>query len=521
MGRSGIWLAMLLLIAACHCQAKLTFLDILLAVFYPESLIATMRMWLKGCVGWKQVQVMDIVLNLDFINALSFIQNGFTTDVKATLKSEDPHVSSRTLNWKMYCIASSRNTVILKVRKDYVDLYGVGWHGALNMSLEKLDDVGRKKLLEMIGVSRGGSLTVIMKQRPRRGRIAEHVMQIMYDGESFHDMIENGGGRSNVTLDSWGGGDRGLSVVSRHVEECISLFTSNCVIHQTRTPVNEQGCVRLCSHTSVVSATTTLEKNSHRQKPDSLSFFDILKLGSKSSRPNDTPAGSEEENVRIRDLPFELCVDASDLAMEFDVEIRDKKGAENLAADHLSRLENPHQNKFENKEITETFPLETLGSVTLRDDNTPWFADFVKIPMRRNFMSRDVVPTKNKGKNLCDILKACHSRHTGGHYGANYTAKKIFDSGFYWPTIYNDAHDFVTRCNICQRQGKISQHDEMPQNYIQVCEIFDIWGIDFYGAGPCLQEEQIYTPWQSITYQNWLKQKRSPPMMPELFGKFS
>nr|GEX00720.1 reverse transcriptase domain-containing protein [Tanacetum cinerariifolium] len=37
------------------------------------------------------------------------------------------------------------------------------------------------------------------------------------------------------------------------------------------------------------------------------------------------------------------------------------KGAENLAADHLSRLENPHQDELEKKEITETFPLETLG----------------------------------------------------------------------------------------------------------------------------------------------------------------
>ncbi|GJU76627.1 reverse transcriptase domain-containing protein [Tanacetum coccineum] len=68
--------------------------------------------------------------------------------------------------------------------------------------------------------------------------------------------------------------------------------------------------------------------------------------------------------------------------------------------------------------------------------------------------------------------------------GANYTARKIFDSGFYWPTIYKDAHDFVTRCDICQRQGKITQRDEMPQNSIQVCEIFDIWGIDFMGPFP-------------------------------------
>ncbi|GKC11423.1 reverse transcriptase domain-containing protein [Tanacetum coccineum] len=49
------------------------------------------------------------------------------------------------------------------------------------------------------------------------------------------------------------------------------------------------------------------------------------------------------------------------LLQEFDVIIRDKKGAENLAADHLSRLENPHQGDLEKKEINETFPLETLG----------------------------------------------------------------------------------------------------------------------------------------------------------------
>ncbi|GJT85450.1 reverse transcriptase domain-containing protein [Tanacetum coccineum] len=201
------------------------------------------------------------------------------------------------------------------------------------------------------------------------------------------------------------------------------------------------------------------------------------------------------------------------LLQEFDIEIRDKKGAENLAADHLSRLENPHQDKLENKEINEAFPLETLGSIALQDQSTPWFADFANYHAGKFVIKGMTSQQKNKffkdvkhyfwddpflfkicadqvirrcvsGQEALDILKACHSGPTGGHYGANYTARKVFDSGFYWPTIYKDAHDFVTRCDICQRQGKITQRDEMPQNSIQVCEIFDIWGIDFMGPFP-------------------------------------
>ncbi|GJR68327.1 reverse transcriptase domain-containing protein [Tanacetum coccineum] len=128
----------------------------------------------------------------------------------------------------------------------------------------------------------------------------------------------------------------------------------------------------------------------------------------------------------------------------------------------LMRLENPHQDKLENKEINEAFPLETLGSVALQDQSTPWFADFANYHAGKFVIRRCV-----SGQEAYDILKACHSGPTGGHYGANYTARKIFDSGFYWPTIYKDAHDFVTRCDICQRQGKITQRDEMPQNSIQ------------------------------------------------------
>ncbi|GJR13703.1 reverse transcriptase domain-containing protein [Tanacetum coccineum] len=188
--------------------------------------------------------------------------------------------------------------------------------------------------------------------------------------------------------------------------------------------------------------------------------------------------------------------------------------AKNLAADHLSRLENPHQGDLEKKEINETFPLETLRMITFHgDSSTPWFADIANYHAG-NFIVKGMSSQQKKiffkdvkhyfwddpylfricvdqvikryvhGQEAIDILMACHNGPTRGHHGANYTAKKVFDSGFYWPTIYCDAHDMVKSCDSCQRQGKISQKDEMPQNAIQVCEIFDVWGIDFMGPFP-------------------------------------
>ncbi|GJY95315.1 hypothetical protein Tco_0511676 [Tanacetum coccineum] len=113
------------------------------------------------------------------------------------------------------------------------------------------------------------------------------------------------------------------------------------------------------------------------------------------------------------------------LLQEFNLEIRDKKGAENVAADHLSRLENPHKNKLEKKNITESFPLESLGKFeevkeinvndkvinenenvvenvvfnnvnVLSDNTTPWFADLANyhaglVPFEDAIQERDTI----------------------------------------------------------------------------------------------------------------------------------
>nr|GEW54168.1 reverse transcriptase domain-containing protein [Tanacetum cinerariifolium] len=278
------------------------------------------------------------------------------------------------------------------------------------------------------------------------------------------------------------------------------------------------------------------------------------------------------------DIPFELMCDASNFAIvytdhsalkymfnkqdakprvlrwvlllqEFDITVRDRKGAENLAADHLSRLENPHQSVLDKKEINETFPLETLNVVSFRgDSSTSWFANFANYhagnfvvkgmsSQQKNKFFKDVkryfwddpflfkicadqvIRRCVQGQEAVDILKACHNGPTGGHHGPNYTAKKAFDFGFYWPTIYRDAYDLVKSCDSCQRQGKISQRDEMPQSSIQVCEIFDVWGIDFMGPFPSSRGNK-YILMAVDYFSKWVEAKALPTNDARVVCKF-
>nr|GEX78151.1 reverse transcriptase domain-containing protein [Tanacetum cinerariifolium]GEX79549.1 reverse transcriptase domain-containing protein [Tanacetum cinerariifolium] len=139
------------------------------------------------------------------------------------------------------------------------------------------------------------------------------------------------------------------------------------------------------------------------------------------------------------------------LLQEFDIIIRDKKGTENLAADHLSRLENPHKDVLETKDINEKFPLETFGKIS--SGSTPWFADIenyhagtiivkaMSSQQKKKFFkdvkhyfwddpylfwicADQIIQRCVHGQEANDILKTCHERPARGHHGANFTAKK-------------------------------------------------------------------------------------------------
>nr|GFB92511.1 reverse transcriptase domain-containing protein [Tanacetum cinerariifolium] len=160
------------------------------------------------------------------------------------------------------------------------------------------------------------------------------------------------------------------------------------------------------------------------------------------------------------------------LLQEFDFKVLDMKGAENLLANHLSRLENPYENVLDPKEINKTFPLETLSMVTFRGDSSaPYFADFANYhagnfivkgmtSQQKNKFSKDVKhyfwddPFLFKicgdqvirqcvyGKEALNILVAGHNGPTGGHHGPNLTAKKDAKARLLWWVLLLQEFDF-------------------------------------------------------------------------------
>ncbi|GJU01440.1 reverse transcriptase domain-containing protein [Tanacetum coccineum] len=155
--------------------------------------------------------------------------------------------------------------------------------------------------------------------------------------------------------------------------------------------------------------------------------------------------------------------------------------AKNLAADHLSRLENPDLGMLTRAEIRDLFREERLMAIS------------------------------DKNNESC----------------TNSSTIKVFEAGFYWTHIFRDARKLVLVYNACQRAGNISLRDETPQKYIQVCEIFDVWGIDFMGPFP-LSNRNKYVLVAIDYVSKWVEAQAFPTtdarnvvnFLKRLFGRF-
>ena len=194
------------------------------------------------------------------------------------------------------------------------------------------------------------------------------------------------------------------------------------------------------------------------------------------------------------------------LMQEFDIEIKDRRGVENVVADHLSRLSSDSSTP-----IFDDFPDEHI--LEIKSKSLPWYAHIVNYLVTglipddwnvndRNKFFKDIhyyyyeepelfhrgvdhiyrrcVPEEEQ----MNILDFCHSSLCGGHYAPRITAYKVLQCGFFWPKIFKDASEFCSNCLKCQASVNIKKNDRMPLQPVIEVEIFDLWGIDFMGPFP-------------------------------------
>ena len=156
-----------------------------------------------------------------------------------------------------------------------------------------------------------------------------------------------------------------------------------------------------------------------------------------------------KKDVKLRLIQWVL------LLQEFDLEIKNKKGTENLVVYHLSKLEGP---RYE-VQVNDDFPDEQLLGIE-ETKSTPWFAYYVNylvakvIPLEFSYQQKNRFFAQLKHYyweepilyKLCanqvirrcvpedemdSILNHCHTLPYGGHFGGQRTVAKVLQSGFY------------------------------------------------------------------------------------------
>nr|GEV43626.1 reverse transcriptase domain-containing protein [Tanacetum cinerariifolium] len=186
------------------------------------------------------------------------------------------------------------------------------------------------------------------------------------------------------------------------------------------------------------------------------------------------------------------------LLQEFNFDVLDTKGDENLAADHLSRLEKPYENVLDPKEINETFPLETLSTMTFRD------------------LCGSSYPAVCARKKLSTFSKLATMDPRGDIMVLTSPPKRSLipvSSGPPFTRMPTSLSKTATRANDKENFHNVMKCLRIPSKFMKSLTFgaLTLW------ARSRLHEGTNIFSWPSIICQNGLKQKRSPPMTLESF----
>eukprot|EP00253_Pinus_taeda_P036090 PITA_36090 len=101
---------------------------------------------------------------------------------------------------------------------------------------------------------------------------------------------------------------------------------------------------------------------------------------------------------------------------------------------------------------------------------------FCKMLARASLISEISSPNQE-----IQMYEELHDRPAGGHYAGDATAHKILHAGYYWPTLFKDAHNYVRKCQICQTTARRQKKPSLPLQPVNIDQPFDQWGLDTIG----------------------------------------
>jgi ribonuclease HI/transposase InsO family protein len=102
------------------------------------------------------------------------------------------------------------------------------------------------------------------------------------------------------------------------------------------------------------------------------------------------------------------------------------------------------------------------------------------------------------------VLLELHAGEAGGHFGGDTTAHKVLRVGYYWPTLFKDAHVLCRKCIICQKASGRLQKPAFPLQPVSVDSPFQQWGLDIIGPiNPPSSQQHKYIVTATDYFTRW------------------
>eukprot|EP00253_Pinus_taeda_P018292 PITA_18292 len=168
---------------------------------------------------------------------------------------------------------------------------------------------------------------------------------------------------------------------------------------------------------------------------------------------------------------------------EHDIQMRDKH-EENSIPKRVVKLEDLYDIKDRFKPVSNT----KLQSSTLRKNYDSILLRCLEKPEAQR------------------VLRELHDGPAGGHFGGDTTAHKVIHVGYYWPTLFRDAHEYVRKCQNCQTSSGRQKKSAFPLQPVNIEQPFEQWGLDIIGEiSPNSSKQHKYILTATDYFTKWVE----------------